>query len=206
MPDKQQLLMKTSLVTQPVMPAYGDPPQRLFIDGDESMFLQLTSIDDGDALYELVHTNRKHLQTYQPWAKTITREELQVAIEECVRQIGIGEWLQYRVMLPRRDANHLMIGTVTFYDHDPYNRTAKLGFWLAEDAQGHGYAKRAAQKLIQYGFEAWNLAKITVEIQPGNERSEGLASRLGARPTDEFVTKESNGESVQQRVWVLERP
>lgn len=180
-------------------------PHRLLIDGDASVFLRLASLEDIEKYYQLIHENREHLSTYQRWAKDINFEMTYQAVEASVARLGSDGWLQYRIVLPQLDQEHRMIGTVTMYDRDVLNATACLGVWLAQSEQGKGYAKKACLRLMEYAFHAWNLRTVYMEIDVGNERSEGLATRLGGVPGPEYQHTEPDGEVLTRRKWAINR-
>ncbi|MEO3923888.1 GNAT family N-acetyltransferase [Micromonosporaceae bacterium B7E4] len=58
-------------------------------------------------------------------------------------------------------------------------KAAKLGYAIHADHWGHGYATDAAHTLINYGFEALDLHRITAAIGPENAGSIAVAKRLG---------------------------
>lgn len=180
-------------------------PKRLLLEGDASVFLQLTSPEDSEALYHLVHANRQHLGRYQRWAKDINFEDLHTSVQQTVDRIKGDIWMQYRIMIPRQGANHEMAGTITLFNRNVAQATAQLSYWLAEKEQGKGYARRGVQLLLGHAFKAWALEKVFLDVQVGNQRAEGLALRLGAQPTDETMTEEIDGEVITRRKWVLER-
>jgi RimJ/RimL family protein N-acetyltransferase len=180
-------------------------PHRLLIEGDASVFLQLTRPEDSEELYRLVHANRHHLRKYQRWAKDINFEELHRSVQDTVSKIEGDKWMQYRIMIPRAGGDHQMIGTVTLFERNVHQATARLSYWLAESEQGKGYARRGVQRLLEHAFKAWGLHQVFLEVQIGNQRAEGLALRLGAQPTDEVAQEELEGEIVSRRKWVLER-
>lgn len=180
-------------------------PKRLLLEGDASVFLQLTSPEDSEELYRLVHANRHHLRKYQQWAKDINFEELHQSVRETVERIKGDIWMQYRIMIPRLGADHEMVGTITLFNRNFAQATAQLSYWLAEKEQGKGYARRGVQRLMEHAFKAWGLEKVFMDVQVGSERAEGLAIRLGARPTDEITSEEIEGETITRRKWVLDR-
>lgn len=180
-------------------------PHRLLIDGDPSLFLKLASPDDSETLYRLIHENREHLGRYLHWARDIDFETTHASVQASVKKITEDGWLQYRIMVPRLGEDHKMIGTVTVFGRDVVNASALLSVWLAEEEIGKGYAMKACKRLLQYVFHAWNLRLVFMEIQPGNEHGESVARRLGAMPTDQYVTEQIGEETVQRRKWAILR-
>lgn len=180
-------------------------PKRLLLEGDASVFLRLTSPADSEDLYRLVHANRQHLGKYQQWAKDINFEDLHRSVQETVERIKGDVWMQYRIMVPRLGGDHEMIGTITLFNRNFAQATAQLSYWLAEREQGKGYARRGVQLLMGHAFKAWALQRVFLDVRVGDKRAEGLATRLGAQPTDETTSEEIEGEVIVRRKWVLAR-
>lgn len=129
------------------------------------------------------------------------------ADEEVMRHIGAGgpvgadvAWRQMALFLgawalrghgmwalEERDSKRL-IGRVGFLD-PPGWPGCELGWLLARDAWGHGYAFEAARAARNYGRDALGLSELISLIRPDNTRSIALAQRLGAIPgeTIEFM-------------------
>ncbi|MGQ0838197.1 GNAT family N-acetyltransferase [Actinokineospora sp.] len=58
-------------------------------------------------------------------------------------------------------------------------RAAKLGYAIAADHWGHGYATDAARTLIEFGFGELGLHRISAAIGPDNAASIALVRRIG---------------------------
>lgn len=58
-------------------------------------------------------------------------------------------------------------------------KAAKLGYAIAADYWGHGYATDATRALTRFGFTALNLHRISAAIGPDNSASIAIAKRLG---------------------------
>jgi RimJ/RimL family protein N-acetyltransferase len=58
----------------------------------------------------------------------------------------------------------------------------EVGWQLAREAWGHGYATEAASAALEFGFEEHGIEEIVAIINPGNERSLRVAARLGMLP------------------------
>lgn len=61
----------------------------------------------------------------------------------------------------------------------PWKPAVEVGWRLARDAWGKGYATEAARAAIAYGFETVGLAEIVAFLLPMNRRSAAVCERLG---------------------------
>jgi RimJ/RimL family protein N-acetyltransferase len=64
----------------------------------------------------------------------------------------------------------------------------EIGWWLARDAWGHGYATEGARAVLNDGFERHGLDEIVSFTVPANVRSWSVMERLGMThdPADDF--------------------
>ena len=81
-----------------------------------------------------------------------------------------------------RDTGRLVgeVGLMLFESRGPEIET---GWCFARDTWGRGYAREAAAKWLEIGFEQLGFERVIAVILPGNERSIRLAASLGMRQT-----------------------
>ncbi len=58
-------------------------------------------------------------------------------------------------------------------------QAAKLGYAIAADRWGQGYALDATRTLVNFGFQTLKLHRVSAAIGPDNEPSIAVAKRLG---------------------------
>ena len=93
----------------------------------------------------------------------------------------VGEWSLhgYGMWAIEERASRRLIGRVGFLN--PHGWPAcELGWLLARDAWGHGFALEAAQAAMAYGRANLGIRGLISLIRPDNLRSIALAHRLGA--------------------------
>lgn len=78
----------------------------------------------------------------------------------------------------------------------------EVGWTLGRSHWGEGYASEAARAALDWAWRETPFDRIISIIDPANERSQGVARRIGARPTDEVF--EIGG--VRAVVWETLRP
>lgn len=70
----------------------------------------------------------------------------------------------------------------------PFVPAVEVGWRLARDAWGHGFATEAARAALEFGFEDIGLTEIVSFTTPANVRSRAVMERLGMThdPADDF--------------------
>jgi aminoglycoside 6'-N-acetyltransferase len=128
----------------------------------------------------VAYRSRPEVARYQSWDTPYQREEG----ERFVRQLmtahpdTAGEWFQFAVAL--RATGHL-IGDCAARPHADDPRQCEIGFTIAPDYQGRGYATEAARLLVGYLFTARGKHRITACCDARNAASAALLERLGMR-------------------------
>ncbi len=103
------------------------------------------------------------------------REALEL-IDDIVTGRSDGSFFQWGIEL--RDALRL-VGTVTLFRLDAMHRRAELGFALASDCWGQGFAGEAVSLAIEHAFGALDLHRLEADVDPRNTASLSLLARLG---------------------------
>jgi RimJ/RimL family protein N-acetyltransferase len=75
----------------------------------------------------------------------------------------------------------------------------EIGWTLARDCWGLGYATEAGAACRDAGFAQLGRDRIAAIIQPENERSQAVAQRLGMAPAEDIRT----ASGFDARVWVV---
>jgi RimJ/RimL family protein N-acetyltransferase len=98
---------------------------------------------------------------------------------------GIGLWVL------ERQADEAFLGftgiTSPRFEAD-FTPAFEVGWRLAVEAWGHGFATEAAREALRFGFEDRGLAEILSWTVPANVRSRAVMERLGMThdPADDF--------------------
>jgi RimJ/RimL family protein N-acetyltransferase len=73
--------------------------------------------------------------------------------------------------------------------------SAEIGYYLAADAEGHGYAREALAAAVQFGFgEHVQAHHLTLRCRRNNPRSLAVAEAVGFRPVNT---------TTRRRLWPL---
>lgn len=121
-------------------------------------------------------------------AAPLSRQESDAFVDELEAQfdnLGFGLWAVER----RRDG--LLLGytglAVSGFDA-PFCPAVDIGWTLARDAWGHGYATEAAIASLNFAFHQLRLAEVVAHTTSVNEPSQRVMRRLGMThdPADDF--------------------
>jgi RimJ/RimL family protein N-acetyltransferase len=117
---------------------------------------------------------------YQSWDAPYPR----AAGEDLIRQMlarhpdTAGEWFQFAVVLRSTGA---LIGDCAAGPHGDDIRQAEIGFTIAPEYQGRGFATEAGQALLDYLFRSRGKHRVVASCDPRNVASALVLHRLGMR-------------------------
>lgn len=74
---------------------------------------------------------------------------------------------------------HAVGSIALFRGSDVYQKTAELGYWLAEDYWGKGIMTRAVEQLCREGFSRWDIQRIYAEPFAHNAGSRRVLEKAG---------------------------
>jgi RimJ/RimL family protein N-acetyltransferase len=117
---------------------------------------------------------------FQSWDAPYRRAEGERFITDMMRRQPdtAGEWFQFAVAL--RQTTELIGDCAALPDaEDP--RQCEIGFTLAVEHQGHGYATEAASLLVGYLFGSRGKHRITARCDARNGASAAVLERLAMR-------------------------
>jgi len=132
---------------------------------------------------------------------TLTRVESDAGIDRQIAHInkyGFGFW----AVETRADRRFIgFVGIKTVSEHMPFAPAVEIGWRLAADAWGKGYATEAARASLRVGFEELGLEEIVSFTVPGNFRSRAVMEKLGMTQGENFLHPGlSGGHPMQEHV------
>lgn len=146
----------------------------------ERLILRLGTPADIPAIIRFLTANRDYLKPfwesgppkyYQPegWEKRLAIDR-----ERFDNDDGI------RLFIFQKDDPAQIIGSIEYSGirRGPIQH-CHLGYYLAQEAQGKGFASEALRAANQYVFNNLNLHRIVANYMPRNQRSADLLKRLG---------------------------
>jgi RimJ/RimL family protein N-acetyltransferase len=144
----------------------------------ERLVLRCYEPDDAPLLKDAVDRSLDHLEEWMPW--TPDQPEALDVVYERLREFRA----QYD-----RDENWIMgvfspdegrcLGGTGLHPSREGDEGREIGYWIAADAIGLGYATELAAVLTRVGFELLGLERIVIRVDPANERSNRIPAKLG---------------------------
>ncbi|MEZ3116066.1 GNAT family N-acetyltransferase [Halobaculum sp. MBLA0147] len=71
------------------------------------------------------------------------------------------------------------VGLVFLFDESVRRGVAEVGYWIAPDERGQGYATAAAGLLVDHAFRERGLRKVVAELIAENDASAAVVEKLG---------------------------
>ncbi len=137
--------------------------------------IRMLSLKDIPSLFNLIQSNRPHLEKWFDWAHHVNSpKDVELFIEESSkryeknRSFDAGVW-----------TDDALIGVVGFHEINWSHKEVEIGYWIDRHQEGKGYTRRAISTLIKYAFLEYKLNRIQIKCSVENIRSKGLAKRLG---------------------------
>ena len=151
----------------------------------DSERLILRRFEDSDLDLFVAYRNDPEVARYQSWDSFDEREAKAFIREMASAQPGVpGDWFQFAV--ESRETGELVGDCALQVDgQEPYR--AELGFTLAREHQGKGFASEAVSRLLTYAFTSLDLHRIFAIADCRNEPSWTLLRRLGLRQEGHFL-------------------
>jgi RimJ/RimL family protein N-acetyltransferase len=136
----------------------------------------------------------------------LSRNESDALVSMCeahFEQYGFGLWaVEIRGVTPF--AGFLGLSVPNFQAH--FTPCVEIGWRLAADHWGHGYATEGARAALSFGFQVLGLTEIVSFTVPGNLRSRRVMEKIGMTydPADDFdhpnVTQPASRRHVLYRI------
>ena len=114
-----------------------------------------------------------------------------------------GSWLQIAVA---RASDGALIGDCAFASQPHEARTVEIGFTIAPEHQGCGYAREAVSLLLQYLFDHLGKHRVTASCDARNAPSARMLEAVGMRQEGHLVDSTwSKGEWTDDLLFAILR-
>lgn len=169
-------------------------PARFRVD-DEVELRVLTQAHAGP-LFAVTDRDRHQLRRWLPWvAGTRTARDTATFIRGGRRQLRRNDGFQAGIWYRGE-----LVGAIGYHYWNWAGQKTEIGYWLAEEVQGHGIMTRACRTIVDYAFRNLNLNRVEIRTAAGNTRSRRVAERLGFREEGVLRDAEYSSEGLADQV------
>lgn len=142
---------------------------------DSSLEFELITTAHLDDLMKAVAANRAYLREWLTWPDHMkTEAEFLSYLEGAEERNGNGSDFSGIIREDER-----FVGRIGLYNIDVPNRSAVIGYWIVEEAQGRGIVSRCCEELLRYAFINLQLNRIEIRCATANTSSLAIPKRLG---------------------------
>jgi len=158
------------------------------IEIDNEVHLELTHFSHAQEMLVLVNKNRELFKMWLLWVDFVqTIEDEEKFIKRALECYAKRELINCMIFY-----NGKLAGNVEIRMRKGYGiQKGELGYWLGAEFHEKGIMHKATAKMVEIGFEKYNLDKIMLKCAVKNERSCNVAQKLGmsheGRQRDEIV-------------------
>lgn len=149
--------------------------------------LVLRTMTGGDVADIHAYQSREDVCRYVPFEPR-TREEVAEKVAQDATAVSLnGDGDYWRLAVERLSDPGRVIGDVFFSIKSTANATGEIGWALHPDFAGRGYMTEAAAAVLDIAFDELGLHRVRAELDPRNDASAALCTRLGMRAEAHFV-------------------
>lgn len=142
----------------------------------ETERLVLRRFRNEDAVTLAAYRNDPEVARYQSWSTPYSLDKARYSVQTMVASDpAMPGWFQWAVELAESET---LIGDVGVNLADNLKQ-AEIGYTMATDHQGHGYATEAVRAVLDHAFKIQGLHRMSAECDLRNVRSARLLERLG---------------------------
>ena len=158
------------------------------IEIDRNVHLELTHPLHAEDAFRLTEKNRELFKEWLLWVDGVQSvEDTKVFINKTLERYGKQNYINCMIFY-----KNTLVGNVDLTLKKGYGiKKGELGYWLGAEFHGKGIMQKATAKMLEVGFNHYNLDKIMLKCAVKNKRSCNVAKKLGmsheGRQRDEIV-------------------
>lgn len=160
--------------------------------------------EDAPAMKAAIDANLDHLRPWMPWAldEPSPLEQITARIAMFAEEFASGTNAVYAIF--SRDGADVIGGTGL---HPRIANGLEIGYWIARDRTGNGYATEAARALTAAALAMPEVQEVQIRCHPDNHSSAAVPRALGYRHTKTFEDPDIlvNGAPRPTMVWQMKR-
>lgn len=132
--------------------------------------------DDDRAPFAAMNADPEVMEHFPALLSRADSSHLADRIQNHIERTGFGFWA-VEVAETGRFIGFTGVSVPSF--DAPFMPAVEIGWRLARDAWGHGYATEAARRALAFAFDDLGLADIVAFTIPANVRSQAVMRRIG---------------------------
>jgi ribosomal-protein-serine acetyltransferase len=153
---------------------YPAPPHSFALWIDEELALKLRERHDANDLYQRAQADKAHLARWFGWAREFDRDSISRQVVKGLDQFVAGTgW--HADLYWRGEC----VGAIWLHYLDREGGSTEIGYWLASRHEGKGLVTRTVRGLLRHFFADRRLERVSIALDPRNERSLAVVKRLG---------------------------
>lgn len=147
---------------------------------DEELALTLRSPGDAEEMFAVADASREHIAAWLPWPHdTHGPEQIRAHAERSLTAFADGKGIECAIRRCGRIVGAMGIHAIDRRDGAATVACGEIGYWRTREEVGRGTITRCAAAMLDYGFGSLGLKRIAIRAEPANEKSWGVAARLG---------------------------
>jgi RimJ/RimL family protein N-acetyltransferase len=164
--------------------------------------LRLDVLHESDAETLFQYRSDPSVALYQGWCPSSSDEVLDFIRAQQQISLDVPDsWLQLAIRL---SGNGILIGDLGLHLPADPDGSYEFGITIAPAYQGNGYAREAAQALLDFLFRRLGAHRVHASIDPRNVASAALLRSLGMRQEAHFrESLKMRGEWVDDVIFAL---
>jgi ribosomal-protein-alanine N-acetyltransferase len=140
----------------------------------ERVLIRHFALVDAPSVYE--YGSDPEVTRYLDWGPTGSVAEARQFLEGVIQQYEQGTGLVLAVV---EKCSGRVVGNVALMGMERPRRRAELGYVLCRSCWGRGYVTEAGGLLLHHAFAQIHLEEVIAYVDPANERSRRVLTRLG---------------------------
>ncbi|WP_135667414.1 GNAT family N-acetyltransferase [Halorhabdus rudnickae] len=161
-------------------------PGPVFLEGET---VALRPIEEEDLAFVQRERSDERVWRTLGWPVPSNREQVEAFYEETISD---EETIHLLITVDEEP-----VGMVSFHDLSEKDRRGELGYWVAADHHGNGYATDAIGTIVAYAFRDLGLHRVEAKVFDGNDASRRVLEKLGF--THEGIHREATFSDGQFR-------
>ncbi|HEX8831713.1 MAG TPA: GNAT family N-acetyltransferase, partial [Longimicrobium sp.] len=152
----------------------------------ETERLRLRRLERRDLATLLAYRNDPDIARYQGWGDAFSAEQAEAMLEaQAELEPGTpGAWFRWMV---EEKATGAVVGDVAMCVVPKDARQAELGFTVAREHQGRGFAAEAVRAVLGWAFGERALHRVVAVTDARNSAAAALLRRIGFRREAHFI-------------------